>query len=73
MEKIKVSIITVTFNAETVIEKSIKSIISQDYENKEIIIADDCSTDGTQEMLLNYLLEYPNLFVLKLAKKNLFP
>jgi len=47
LEKIKVSIITVTFNAETVIEKSIKSIISQDYENKEMIIIDGLSIDQT--------------------------
>jgi glycosyltransferase involved in cell wall biosynthesis len=66
-----VSIAIVTYNQKEYLKECIDSILMQDYENKEIIIADDCSTDGTQEMLLNYLLEYPNLFVLKLAKKNL--
>lgn len=66
-----VSVAVVTFNQKEYLKECIESIINQDYGNKEIIVADDGSTDGTQEMLLNYQLEYQNLFVLKLAEKNL--
>ncbi|CAH0334858.1 hypothetical protein FVB9288_00466 [Flavobacterium sp. CECT 9288] len=66
-----VSIAIVTYNQKEYLKECIESILKQDYENKEIIVADDGSTDGTQEMLLKYEQEYPNLFILKLAKNNL--
>ena len=31
------------------IEKSLRSLIDQDYQNLEIIISDNCSSDGTVE------------------------
>mgnify|MGYP000507135859 CR=1 FL=1 len=37
---------------------------------KKIVIADDCSIDGTQEMLSEYVLKYPNKFILKLSNIN---
>lgn len=42
-----VSFCIVTFNQENFIEECIKSVLQLDYENLEIIISDDCSTDGT--------------------------
>lgn len=66
-----VSVAVVTFNQKEYVRECIESIISQDYKNIEIIVADDCSTDGTQEMLLEYEKMYPKLFKLRLAEKNL--
>lgn len=54
MDKIKFSIITVTFNAEKYIEKTIQSIINQDYDNIEYIIVDGKSTDKTIEIIRSY-------------------
>ncbi len=51
MDKLKVSIVTVTFNAALVIEKSLNSIISQDYDNKEIIVVDGLSIDNTMKVV----------------------
>lgn len=47
----KISIITVCLNSEKTIEKTIKSILEQDYLNKEIIIIDGKSTDRTLEII----------------------
>jgi glycosyltransferase involved in cell wall biosynthesis len=65
-----VSIAIITYNQKEFLKECIESVLIQDYKNIEIVVADDSSSDGTQEMLLNYEQEYPNLFVLKLAKEN---
>ena len=43
----KFSIITVTYNAEKVLEDTIQSVISQTYHHIEYIIVDGASKDGT--------------------------
>lgn len=54
MEKVKITIITVCLNAAKNIEKTIKSVISQTYDNIQYIIVDGVSTDGTLEIINNY-------------------
>ena len=51
---ITVSIVTVVYNAVETIEKTIKSVLQQDYRNVEYIIVDGGSTDGTKEILERY-------------------
>lgn len=53
----KVSIVTVVFNASDEIEATLESIINQSYINKEIIVIDGASTDGTRELIKKYLNE----------------
>jgi glycosyltransferase involved in cell wall biosynthesis len=50
----KISIITVCFNAEKFIERTIKSVISQTYPNIEYIIIDGKSKDRTVEVIKKY-------------------
>ena len=50
----KVSIITVCFNAVETIEESILSVIGQDYADIEYIIIDGKSNDGTQNVISKY-------------------
>jgi glycosyltransferase involved in cell wall biosynthesis len=50
----KISIITVCFNAAKTIDKTIKSVIAQDYPNIEYIIIDGASQDNTLEILDQY-------------------
>lgn len=46
-----VSVLIPTYNVEEYVEKAVESILNQTYENLEIIIVDDCSTDGTYKIL----------------------
>jgi len=48
---IKVSIVIPCFNESDSIKDIIKAVINSPVPNKEIIIVDDCSTDGTREIL----------------------
>ncbi len=48
------TIITVTYNAGVVLERTIQSIIAQKYENIEYIIVDGCSSDNTIEIIKEY-------------------
>lgn len=54
IDKSLVSIIMPAYNAEKYISNSINSIIQQTYKNWELIIVDDCSTDKTAKVILNY-------------------
>ncbi|NOF19497.1 glycosyltransferase [Vibrio cholerae] len=65
-----VSIAIITYNQKEYLRECIESCLSQDYPNIEIVIADDCSTDGTQAMLRDYERAYQNKFVLRLSEKN---
>lgn len=46
-----VSIITGYYNRKENLRESVQSVLDQDYPNFEYIIFDDCSTDGTRELL----------------------
>jgi glycosyltransferase involved in cell wall biosynthesis len=50
----KCTIITVSYNAVDTIESTIKSVLSQDYNDIEYIIIDGNSSDGTKEIILQY-------------------
>lgn len=49
-----VSVILPCYNHEEYVAETIESILGQSYKNIEIIAADDCSTDGTAEILRKY-------------------
>lgn len=52
---IKVSVITAVYNGEAYLEKCLESLINQTLDDIEIIVVNDGSTDGSQEILERYL------------------
>jgi len=51
MSKNKVTIIIPVFNEKNYIDKIIKKVKSNVYFNKQIIVVDDCSSDGTRKII----------------------
>ena len=49
------SVIIPTYNRETWIENTLRSVFEQTYPHFEIIVVDDCSTDNTEKVLLPFV------------------
>lgn len=54
LENNGVSVIIPTYNRADLLRKSIESVQNQTYEEWEIIIVDDCSTDGTEQVVKEF-------------------
>lgn len=52
-----ISIVTPTYNREAFLAEAIQSVIDQTYENFELIIVDDGSTDGSEVLVQRYVQE----------------
>lgn len=64
-ERIKVSVFCITYNHKEVIEKTLQGFLMQKTDFiYEIMVHDDCSTDGTQEILKKYEKKYENIHVI---------
>lgn len=64
MSQEKISIIMGIFNCSQTLPKAIDSILAQTYENWELIMCDDCSTDDTFAIAKEYQEKYPDKIIL---------
>jgi teichuronic acid biosynthesis glycosyltransferase TuaG len=62
-----VSIITPSYNSEKFISKTINSILNQTYNNWELLITDDCSTDETLNIIRSFQENDNRIKLFKLA------
>lgn len=66
---LSVSVILPNYNHSSYLEERIESILNQTYQDFELILLDDCSTDDSREILLNYK-NHPKVSALVLNGKN---
>lgn len=66
----KISVMVPVYNSKNYLRECLDSIFSQDYDNFEVVVSDDASTDGGQEILKEYAMAHKNM-VLLLNEKNL--
>ena len=66
----KVSIIVPVYNAEKTIERCLDSIILQDYENTEVILVNDGSTDNSQGICFSYQEKFPHKIIIHEQKNS---
>lgn len=57
----EISVLMPAYNAERYIEAAIRSLEEQTVENWELIVVDDCSTDGTAQLLRRLAAEDPRI------------
>jgi len=68
----KVSVLMITYNHEKLIAQAIDSALMQQVNfDYEIVIGEDCSTDKTREIIIDYQKKYPDKIRLLLHEKNL--
>lgn len=64
----KISVVVPIYNVEKYIARCLDSILMQDYENLELILINDGSTDNVEAKINTYLEKYPD--IIKYIKKD---
>ena len=65
----KVSVLIPAYNVEPYIEECLDSVLNQTLQDFEIVCVDDCSTDGTLDILRRYEAEDDRIKVFIHEKK----
>lgn len=65
-----VSIITPSYNAEQFIGQMIESVIAQTYQDWELLITDDCSTDGSCAIIERYAQQDSRIKLFRLERNS---
>ncbi len=65
-----VSIIMPNYNSESFVKESIESILSQSYENWELILVDDCSSDGSIKIIDSMMSNDRQIKLIKLKQNS---
>lgn len=63
MEQPLVSVPVITYNSAKTVLETLESIKAQTYQNIELIVSDDCSTDNTVELCRNWIEQNKERFV----------
>lgn len=68
---IKVSVLVMTYNHIDFIRQALDSVLEQQVSfNYEILISEDCSIDGTREVVIDYQQRFPERIRLLLSERN---
>ncbi len=66
----KVSIIVPIYNVRAYLRRCVDSLVKQVHKNIEILLIDDCSTDGSADIAKEYVEKYPQLCQFIQREKN---
>jgi glycosyltransferase involved in cell wall biosynthesis len=66
----KVSVIVPVYNQKPFIRETVDSVLAQDYDNLELLLSDDGSTDGTSEILREYEANEPHRVKVVASQRN---
>lgn len=69
--KIKISVIMVTYNSAEYLRNALDSIFKQTIKPNQVIIGDDCSTDDTISIIKSYQEQFPDIVIPVLNPSNL--
>jgi hypothetical protein len=68
----RVSVAVITYNHERFIAQAIEGVLNQEVDFAvELVIGEDCSTDGTRAIVQAYARQYPNVIRPLLPEKNI--
>lgn len=70
MQNDKVSVIVPVYNCEQYLEQGIESLINQTHRDLEIILVDDCSTDGSLSILERYAQQDSRIKIIKMEHNS---
>ena len=56
-----ISVVVPSYNRVDILPRCLESLTKQTYANREVVVVDDGSTDGTAEYLRGFAAEHPNL------------
>ena len=74
MEKnIRISVIVPTYNVEKYIGKCLDSLVKQDYDNYDVIVINDGSPFGEQEIIDEYVSQYPDKIMESILGATIIP
>jgi glycosyltransferase involved in cell wall biosynthesis len=69
---VKLSVVLITYNHERFIAQALSSVLAQRTNfDFEIIVAEDCSTDGTRAIVTDFARRYPGKILPLLRERNL--
>jgi teichuronic acid biosynthesis glycosyltransferase TuaG len=63
-----VSVVIPAYNAQDYIAATLESVLAQTFEHFEVIVVDDCSRDGTVEIVRNFSSRDPRVQLMALAR-----
>lgn len=66
----RISVIVITYKQEHIVRRTLDSLIAQKDYLYEICVSDDCSPDGTWNVLQDYQRQYPDLIKLHRQEHN---
>lgn len=65
-----VSVVVTSYNQRESLERAVNSVLNQTYQNTQIVITDDYSTDDSRDYLIKLKEQYPNKVKLVFQEQN---